>query len=301
MITKMVALAVLLLFPFLINSSFASTSGIAHEVVSNEKMQIYVVSLTEQDEGGPNKRVDVEVIIKNLEPNARAFNIFFVKIIDSNGDEHKVSPLLSTVLPIRIPSNDIIRGILVFPIPPDTNAASLVWEESDGSKLTVDLTKIKQPADPIPKSDWVLTPNKGRVISDGRTQLTIHDERLNESPPYYHVDISIKSLSKEAISYSATYSFVKDQDGYLYPPDVKNLDLMYNPLRQGELAAGTEIRGEILFPLVDGVSNVMFIYDEKLGRGSYFAVPEFPYPVALLAAAGTILVLGRMHAIKRKA
>lgn len=46
--------------------------------------------------------------------------------------------------------------------------------------------------------------------------------------------------------------------------------------------------------------NVTFICDERIVRGSYFAVPEFPYPVVLLASVGTILVF-RVYMIKRKA
>lgn len=273
---------------------YASTTGVVNEVVGNEEMQLYVTAWQEASGEGPNKRVDMEVIIKNLEPDPRAFNIFFVKVVDLDGNEYKVSPLLSTIMPIRIPTNDIIRGTLTFPVPIDAEVSTLVWEEPN-SKLTVDLKQVKESPDPVPSSEWVLSANKGKEVSDGRTELTIHDERLNKDPPYYHVDISIKNISNEPVSYSATYSFVKDQNGYLYPPDVTNLQLMYNPLKQGELKPGEEVRGEVLFPLPKGVSNVMFIYDEQLGRGSYFAVPEFPYHVLILGASiVTGLILARM-------
>jgi len=275
--------------------SFALTSGSINEVISNDKMQIYVIGVKETDMGGPNMRADVELILKNIEPNARVFNPFFAKAIDSNGNERKTSPLLGTVQPIRIPSNDILKGTLTFPLPRDADLSMLIWEEFDGSKLTVDLTQSKSPADPVPKSDWVLSSNKGRVFSDGRTQLTIHDELLNRSPTFYLVDISIKNLGNDIIQYNPAFTYAKDQDGVLYPADLKDFHLMNNPLRKGELKQGGEIRGEILFLLPDTVNNVMFIYDEKLGIGSYFVAPEFPYyTMVLIASVGTSLLLARI-------
>lgn len=283
-----------MMLPLLMTNSLASTSGTLNEVVSNDKMQIYVIDVKETDAGGLNKRVDIELVLKNIEPNARAFNPFFAKVIDSDGNERKASPLLGTILPIRIPSNDILRGMLTFPVPSDSNVSMLVWEEFDGSKLTVDLTKTKNPADPMPKSDWVLSSNKGRIFSDDRTQLTIHDELLNKSPTYYLVDISIKNLGDAIISYNPTFTFVKDQDGYLYPADIQDFHLMNKPLLRGELKHGEEVRGEILFVLPDTVNDVMFIYDESLGRGSYFAAPEFPYyTMAFIASVGISLILAR--------
>ena len=288
-------LLILLVFPMLLGHSFATTTGSINEVVSNEKMQIYVADVKEAEFGGQNKRVDVEVIFKNIEPGARVFNPFFAKLIDADGNESKASPLLGTILPIRIPSNDILKGRLTFPVPNDASISLLVWEEFEGTKLTIDLTKIKSPADPVPKSDWVLSSNKGRIFADDRTQLTIHDEHLNKSPTFYLVDISIKNLGTSTISYNLGFTFVKDQDGNLYPADIQNFQLMNNPLKKGELKRGEEVRGEILFLLPDTVSNVMFIYDESLGRGSYFVAPEFPFlqSLALAAAFGMLIVIVR--------
>lgn len=78
------------------------------------------------------------------------------------------------------------------------------------------------------------------------------------------------------VLYNPSFTFVKDQYGNMYPADLQNLHLMNNPLKRGELKNGEEVRGEILFLLPDTVSKVMFIYDEGIGKGSYFAVPELP-------------------------
>ncbi|MFQ5969796.1 MAG: DUF4352 domain-containing protein [Nitrososphaerales archaeon] len=282
----------LFVFPMLLGHSFATTTGLVNEVVTNEQVQIYVIDVREAEFGEKKKRVSVEVIFKNIEPGARVFNPFFTKLIDADGNERQASPLMGTILPIRIASNDILKGRLAFVLPNDATTSSLVWEEFEGTKLTVDLTKIKSPADPVLKSDWVLSSNKGRIFSDDRTQLTINDELLNKSPTFYLVDISIKNLGTAIILYNPTYTFVKDQDGNLYPADIQNFHLMNNPLKRGELKQGEEVRGEILFLLPDTVSKVMFIYDESLGRGSYFVAPEFPFTqVIILTSLITIVLL----------
>ena len=292
----MLSILLILLFVVLLDHSFATTTGLMNEVVGNEQMQIYIIDVKEA-EIGENKRVDVEVTFKNIGAVARVFNPFFSKLIDADGNEYKASPLLGTILPVRIPSNDILNGILTFPVPTDARISSIVWEEFEGTKLTVDLTKIKSPADPVPKSDWVLSSNKGRIFADDRTQLTINDERLNKSPTFYLIDISIQNLGTAIISYNPTFTFVKDQDGNLYPADIQNFHLMNNPLKKGELKQGEEVRGEILFLLPDTVNSVMFIYDESLGRGSYFAVPELPFTQVTILA--TLIMIGLLlRAIK---
>lgn len=169
--------------------------------------------------------------------------------MDPKGNEIKASPFLSSIIPVRIPSNDILRGELVFAVPNDFDASKLVWEEFDKSMITVDLNSIKNPPDPVPTSDITLSSNKGKMLSDGRTQLTIHDDLLNKSPSYYIVDLSLKNLSKEPLKYTVTYFFLKDQDGVLYPPDLTNFQSMKNPIKQGELKEGEEVRGQVLFAL----------------------------------------------------
>jgi hypothetical protein len=289
-----------LFFPLFMLDSQAATSGLSHEVISNDKMQMYVASVTKIDMGGTNFRADVELILKNIEPKARAFNPFFAKAVDTEGNEVRLSLLLGSIQPIRIASNDILRGTLAFSLPRDAELSTLIWEEPDVAKLTVDLTKSKDPADPMPKSDWVLSSNKGKTLSDSRTQLTINDELLNRSPTYYAVDISIKNLGDAIIQYNPSFVFVKDQEGFMYPPDIKNLNLLSNPLRRGDLEKGEEVRGQVLFPIPDEVNDVMLIYDESLGTGSYFAVPEFPYhAIVLIASVGTSLLLSRISVQKR--
>lgn len=285
-----IILSTFLLFPLVTGNSFASPSGSMREVVSNEKMQLYVVSIERKDVGHEGKGVYVEVILKNLEPNPRGFNLFFAKVLDPKGNEIKASPFLSSIIPVRIAPNDILRGKLVFAVPPDFDASKLVWEEFDKSSMTVDLNSIKDPPDPVPTSDLILSSNKGKMLSDGRTQLTIHDDLLNKSPTYYIVDLSLKNLSKEPLKYTVTYFFLKDQDGVLYPSDLTNFQSMQNPIKQGELKEGEEVRGQVLFVLPSSASNVMLIYDESLGLGSYFAVPEFSVLVYAVMAVSMAFI-----------
>lgn len=285
----------ILLLPMLLQGSSGSTSGVINEVVGDENMQIYVVGLTE-DITEFKKGVNVEVVLKNTERDTRVFNPFFAKLLDSQGRKFNAAALVGTILPIRIASNDTLRGMLVFTVAPDASPATLVWKEFDGRELTVDLTRTKDPPDPVP-SGWSVTPNKGKILSDGRSQLTVNDELLAKSgqQSFYLVDISIKNVGDDVISYTPSYSYIKDQDGNLYPPNFDNLGNMKKPLLKGELKNGEEVRGDVLFLVPDTVRDVMFIYDEGLGTGSYFAVPEFPYQIiTLVASVGTGLLIARL-------
>jgi hypothetical protein len=97
-------------------------------------------------------------------------------------------------------------------------------------------------------------------------------------------------LNNEPLKYTVTSFFLKDQDGVLYPPDLTNFQSMNNPIKQGELKEGEEVRGQVLFILPDNVSNVMLIYDESLGLGSYFAVPEFSVLVYAVMAVSMAFI-----------
>ncbi|MGH9923667.1 MAG: DUF4352 domain-containing protein, partial [Nitrososphaerales archaeon] len=275
----------LLLLPLLITNSSAETEGAINEVVGNDEMQIYVLGInqTAARPGDPADLFSVYVILKNIEPKARAFISPFAKVLDSDGNQHRVAPLLSSIQPIRIAPNDTLTGVLSFPVPIGATINTLVWQESEGARLEVDLTKTKSPPDFAPKSDIVLSANKGKVISDGRSQITIHDELLEKNPAYYLIDISIKNiepvftLNAEPVKYNPSFMFVKDQHGNMYPADIQNFDIMNKPLKRGELGRGQEVRGEVLFLLPETVDSVMFIFDENIGLGSYLYTPEFPY------------------------
>ena len=295
-----IILSTFLLFPLVTGNSFALSTGSVREVVSNEKMQLYVVSIERKDVDHEGKGVYVQVVLKNLEPSPRGFNLFFAKVMDPKGNEIKASPFLSSIIPVRIPTNDILRGELVFAVPSDFDASKLVWEEFDKSSMTVDLNSIKNPPDPVPKSDLILSSNKGKMLSDGRTQLTIHDDLLNKSPSYYIVDLSLKNLNNGPLNYTVTSFFLKDQDGVLYAPDLTNFQSMNNPIRQGELKEGEEVRGQVLFVLPDNVSNVMLIYDESLGLGSYFAVPEFSVLVYAVMGISMAFIFTLKNSVLRR-
>ena len=291
---------VLLIFPLLITNSSAESSGAINEVVSNDEMQIYVLGInqTPARPGDPADLFSIYVILKNIEPNARAFISPFAKVIDSDGIQHRVAPLLSSIQPIRIAHNDILTGVLTFAVPIGATINTLVWQESEGTRLEVDLTRTKSPPDFAPKSDIVLSPNKGRILSDDRTQITIHDELLEKNPAYYLIDISIKNIGTDIVKYNPSFMFVKDQDGNMYPADIQNFDMMNKPLKRGELGQGREVRGEVLFLLPETVNNVMFIFDESIGLGSYCAIPEFPYyGLILLTSIGASVVIARLRKI----
>jgi hypothetical protein len=288
------ALVVVILLP-LTGNSFASTAGSVNEVVSNEKMQIYVIK-AENLKFEQGDTVDVTLILKNLDDKPRAFNLFFAKVIDTDGNEWKASPLLGTIAPVHIPPNDILKGVLVFPLS-NGKVTTFVWDEPDESTITIDLTHTKDPPDAMPKSDYILSSNKGQVVFDSRTQLTVNDELLHREPgfTYYIVDVSIKNLGKEPSSYNFAFFFVKDQDGNMYPTSLEYFQYLKNPLKKGNLDPNMEIRGEVLFPLPDTVTNVMLIYDEGFGTASYFAVPEFPMLlIPMILAFGLIMIFARI-------
>lgn len=286
----------LLIFPLLTTDSSAESTGAINEVVSNDEMRIYVLGInqTAASPGGQMDLFRIFVILKNVEHDPRMFISTFSKVIDSNGSEHKNAPLLGNILPIRIAPNDILTGVISFPVPIDATINTLVWQESEGTRLTVDLTRTKSPPDFAPKSDIVLSANKGRVLSDVRTQITIHDELLQKNPAYYLIDISIKNIGNDIVKYNPSFMYVKDQDGNMYPADIQNFDLMNKPLKRGELKQGQEVRGEVLFLLPETVNNVMFIFDENIGLGSYLYTPEFPYQgMVLIASIGVGMILAR--------
>ncbi len=281
--------------------AFASNTGSIKEIVGNQEMQIYVYEMTEAilTEHNTTKQVDVGMIIKNIEPNARSFNHFFVRMIDSKGNQYGVDPLQKGILPIRIPSDDILKGKMTFIVPNNTIPTLFVWKESDTLEITVELTSTKIPADQPLQSDWILTSNKGKTYTDGRSELTIHQELMSSSSKAYVIDISIKNTSNETIHYSPFYAFVKDDKGRLYPIDVQNLFSLDNPLRNGELEPGSTVRGMLLFFLHDDVKNVMFIYDERIGKGSYFSVPEFPFTIFILLSSVFIVIIAGLYAKKQ--
>ena len=299
---KIALCLVLLIFPLLIANSSAATSGAINEVVNNDQMEIYVLATnrTAAEPGGPMDLFRLFVRLKNLEDDPRMFISTFSKVIDSNGNEHKNAPLLGNILPIRIAHNDILTGVLSFPVPIGATINTLVWQESEATRLTVDLTRTKSPPDLAPKSDIIPSPNKGRILSDGRTQITIHDELLEKNPAYYIVDISIKNIGSgtDVVKYNPSFMYVKDQDGNMYPADIQNFDLMNKPLKRGELGPGQEVRGEVLFLLPETVDSVMFIFDENIGLGSYLYTPEFPYQGMVLIASITVgMILTRLRKI----
>jgi hypothetical protein len=292
-----VTLCLVLILPSMLTNSYAQTSGTINEIVSNDQMQIYVLG-TERTpaSGGPMDLFSIYAVLKNLEDDPRVFNVFFASVIDSSGNEHKASPVLGNVLPIRIAPDDILAGVISFPVPINATVDTFVWKEFDGAEITVDLTNTKSPPDTALRSDIVLSPNKGKVLSDGRTQITIHDELLEKDPAYYIADISIKNIGTGTVQYNVSFMYVKDQDGNMYPADIRNFDLMDKPLRRGELSSGQEVRGQVLFLLPETVNNVMFIFDESIGLGSYLYTPEFPYQgMVLIASVGVSMILARLR------
>jgi len=302
MIWKIALCLVLLIFPLLITNSSAESTGAINAVVSNDEMQIYVLGTnqTAASAGGQADLFRIFVILKNVEDDPRMFIATFSKVIDSNGNEHKNAPLLGNILPIRIAHNDILTGVISFPVPIGATINTLVWQESEATRLEVDLTRTKSPPDLAPKSDIIPSPNKGRILSDGKTQITINDELLQKNPAYYLVDISIKNIGSgmDIVKYNPSFMFVKDQDGNMYPADIQNFDLMNKPLKRGELSPGQEVRGEVLFLLPETVDNVMFIFDENIGLGSYLNTPEFPfYGMVLIASIAVSILLVRIRKI----
>lgn len=143
----LIALVFLLVIPIL-PTSFAQTAGAVKQTLGNNEMQLYVEEV-KTTQSSTVKTVEVSVIFKNLDFKPQLFNLFYMKLKDSDGREY--SPEFGSKLPSAyIPSSDIARGILMFEIPASATPARFSYSSFLQSGIVVDLTQTNSTADAPP-------------------------------------------------------------------------------------------------------------------------------------------------------
>ena len=259
-------------------SKYSATGSIKQTIGSSNTL-LYVDDVKVDQSSIPMKTVIISIIFKNLDYKPQFFNHFYIKLKDTDGIEY--SPEFDSKLPSAyIQSLDIVRGTAIFKIPLTASPSKLLYysEISEKNDLVVDLSKTKAPPDEPPKSDWVYpSSNKGFKDDDGKIEIAINDEKY--SGQYYIVDLTIRNIGKDIISYNPFYAHVKDSAGNLYSYAIFSDP---NSLSSGDLQPGNFVRGVIAFDLgnkSDG-GGLMFIWDGDLGVGSYINSGQLTKPLS---------------------
>jgi hypothetical protein len=252
-----------------------SASGKIKELLSNEKIELYVDRMTASEiPDSQDQKISITGICKNLLPEPSAcVDIFFFSLIGSSGKQYQPRLTESSILPPRLPSRDIMQGTLTFVIPKSENATKLIYSEPD-SKFTIDLSSMKSPADKPPVSEWRLVRNKGVTLSDSRIELKVYDETLDENR--YILDISITNKGKGLVNYNALYAYLKSASGFLYSADT--YASVEPKIDSGTLQPGMQIRGKIAFDVGSESGLFMLIYDDI--AGSFLSTGQF-VPISL--------------------
>jgi hypothetical protein len=222
-------------------------------------VQFYVSEVKVKNEGA-EKIVDVKYIIKNLGSDAHAFDrapYSTVKMKDTDGREYSriktgiLDYVSSASVPdIIIPRNDIVHGSESFRIPQSSNPGKFYYSlftsypNYNNINIIVDLTNTKTPADPVPKSDWILTSNKGFKGQNGPISLTINDERFSSNNRDFIVDITIKNIGDKGILVSPSSLHLQDNQGYFYNQNQASPDFT---LHDSNLVPSDMIRGNVVF------------------------------------------------------
>src|SRR2546422_9728460 len=246
------------------SQAFADSSGSVRQLVGNAKTSIYVSDVKTNGNSG-QEQVTVTVLFKNNDFKPQLFNIFYMKLKDSEGREYSPEIFGSETLGAAVPTRDNAKAVLLFSLPADGVAKSFTYSELLQTPLTVDLTKIKNPADSEPKSEWTFSSNKGFSAKDNSMQLTINDE--THVGQDLVLDITIKNIGQKPFPYNPLYAYVKDKDGSMY-----TIDLFANqdtPLSYGDLQPNDIVRGKLAYKLPDS-TPVMFIWSGNMGFDSYF-------------------------------
>ncbi|MFQ5940179.1 MAG: PQQ-binding-like beta-propeller repeat protein [Nitrososphaerales archaeon] len=232
--------------------------------------------------------VSVEVVLKNADLRPRGFDLLSFKLKDLDGKEYNPNLEKSTLKNVRIPSGDMIRGILFFESSSDKPIAQLIYKDIRGVKLTINLTDAKTHPDAEPVSLFIPGSNIGKKIIYENLELTILDEKFLESDPQqYLIRLSLKNRGTTEITYNQTYTYVKDSQGNVFLPDTSQTS---TGIFGGTLGAGQTVEGEISFIIPGYASSVVFVYDD-LTSNSYFIVPEFPSSIFAIVGAISLLVI----------
>lgn len=247
--------------------------GIVGQVVGNEKAQFYVrhVNITEHDRSGIQhsateetglKIVDVSVIFKNINSGQQPFDPNDIRLVDSESREYL--PDTGPFFSINLPPNDILSWNAEFKIPPTSNVSKIYFTPYartiyEDTRLTIDLTKSKNPGENPPTSSWILSSNKGNKMNNGQLEITTNDERYFGKT--YVIDVTIKNIGNTPIRYGPSYFYVKNAEGFAYEYD--SFSKLLN-LHSGILPPGEIVRGDIAFDVGGSGPSMMIIFDQPL-------------------------------------
>lgn len=269
-IVGVLSACILLTSTMLPRLAFADTNlaGAVGQTIGNDKLSMQVTEVNIADNSG-QKVVTLTTVFKNLDFKPQLFNVFYMKLKDTDGRQYSPELFASSSFSVGIPSRDTVTASIAFSIPSTSSPMNFYYTELFQSSLIVDLTKSNTPADPLPTSDWILSANKGFVARDSKMELTINDETY--SAPYYIIDVTIKNIVKDKVNYNPFYAFAKDQSGKVHSYAIFSNEA--SPLSSGELASNDFVRGTIAFEM-DASKPVMFIWFGDSGFGSYFNTGE---------------------------
>ncbi|MGH9923533.1 MAG: DUF4352 domain-containing protein, partial [Nitrososphaerales archaeon] len=250
------------------SDSSLPVNGFVNEAVGYGGTELYVVEII-TGTSGSNRTIDLHVLLKNHGTQPKIFDPSSFRLKDLNGNEYSADVMKSTLKKVKIQAGDIVRGTLNFEISSEAVADLLIYQDSRGIRLTVNLTNPKLPPDDEPIGILEPGSNVGKKLIGEKIEITILDEKFLESDPQqYVITLSIKNLSDTAVKYDQTYAYVKDAMGNVYAPGIQGA---FN----GELDPNESVTAEILFVVSSNVNSVIFVYDDE-ATGSYFVVPEFP-------------------------
>lgn len=260
----LLAIALLILAvvdPLLQSKAFSSSqiTGRLNEIVGDDKRQIYVNSISQAYINSEQKRIQIDLLCKNI--RTYPINCLDVSFIVTDSDGKEYSPLsLASIPAIRIPTLDVIRAELRFVIPAEASADTLVIIDKVSSNvMTIALTQTKDPKDNLPSGSWNITLRRGETLSSEEKQIKIHD--FVQTDTYYNFDISVSNTGREAFKYDSKYAHIKDQANVVYDSTTSEKEPKLNSMT---LNPQETVRGWVSFDVIDKVStrNFMFIYDE---------------------------------------
>lgn len=240
----------------------ALDKGIVGQIVGDEKTQFYIRNVKVTEDSG-DKIVDVSVVFKNKGSSQQVFSLSSLRLVDSESRQYEPRYSFLEFSSGFIPSNDTLALDAKFKILPSNNFSKIYFFPGffrSESRLIVDLTKSKNPADSPPNSSWVLSSNKGVKVSNGEMELTINDEKYLGNT--YIIDVTIKNIGNSSIHYDDFNFMVKDVAGHGYS---RNSYSLLNPLSLGDLPPGEMVRGDVAFDVKKSDGNMMIIY---AGSGS---------------------------------
>jgi len=296
------------------NLCHAYVSDNMRKQLEDSRMIFYVINMSES--AGPiglfspsegNKYAIIEVVIKNKMNDPLSFSALFAKLKDSLGYEHNIDAATTNIdfafSGGKIAPKDIIRGCLVFQIPKNASASTLIYNDLF-SEFHVNLI-MSENQDPIPLSEYRPTAGVGDTVDDGRVSLTLNSfeekkwidiYRARSGWKFLIIDVTIKNLLDQQISYNPLYIEVKDSQGRMFGLHIATSSLE-DGLSSGNLAQGETVRGKVAFEVPENESYFVIHYDDFI---SFIAAPIIPENSTIIMLALMISMTILMLIKRRK-